>query len=130
MNRIHVTDNEGYTNVYKVVSHYWTTAMTILVVAELILICFLIYMAFTNRAYIHSLGKQDEIQSKRNAAMDEMLLKRAESQIFSYTQACDYAKSKGESCLENPKWWANPENYPELQNQPSGTGLFPQREEE
>lgn len=96
-----------------------------LAIASLIInvVVMMILWEYTGRT--NEVVSETEKQKQRNAAMDEMLLNRAESQKFSYKWACEVAKQKGELCLDSPVWWADPNKYPLLKNDPTGTGLFP-----
>jgi hypothetical protein len=113
------------TQTVKVVSSFWMSSVTILVGILIILVLFLLAVVITNRITLEELATQSEVQRQRNLALDEMLLKRATVQRWTFLQACAYAQSKGQVCPENPQWWADPLRYPALINNESGTGLFP-----
>jgi hypothetical protein len=108
-----------------VVSSFWMNSVTVLVGVLVVLVLFLLAIVITNRLTLEELTQQSEVQRQRNLAMDEMLLKRATVQRWSFLQACEYARSKGQTCPENPQWWADPMKYPALIDNESGTGLFP-----
>lgn len=127
MNQIHktLTDDDG--NIYKIVPQHWTWVITGLIFVQMVALLILLTFAVSNRSRITALTDHNEIQRQRNLAMDEMLVRRASVQMWTYTQACDYAKSKGEECFPDPKWWADRSKYPALANDPDaqGSGLFP-----
>ena len=121
---IHQTlpDNGG---IYQVVSKTWTQAVATLLGALVLGFCFLGWQLRGTVEALQATQLQTEKWKQRSQAMDEMLLNRAIVQKWTYEQACDYAKSLGKVCLENPIWWADPAKYPLIANDPSGTGLFP-----
>lgn len=120
-----LTDDEGQT--YKLVPANWVKMMTVLVFIELFGLAILLLVAITNRATITTLTNTNEIQRQRNLATDEMLLRRAEVQKWTYEQVCKLVIERGEKCYPDPRWWADRNKYPALVNDPDaqGSGLFP-----
>lgn len=129
---IHITDDTDEASSYCVISKNLIRMMTGLLILCFVCLLGLALIAIANRLLIidtknlaDNLESYLIIQEQRNLAIDELLLKRASIQIFSYNKACQYAREKGEACLDNPQLWADVEKYPLLKNNKSGSGLFP-----
>lgn len=70
----------------------------------------------------------NEVTIERRKAFDEMLTKRARVQKWTYDKTCEYVKSQGRDCLDNPEFWADPKKYPKLTEditKQAGSGLLP-----
>lgn len=120
-----LTDDDG--KMYKLVPPNWLHVITALVLAQLVGIGVLGLIAYSNRIRISHLNDKNEIQRQRNLATDEMLLRRAQVQQWTYEQVCKQIEADGGKCLTDPKWWADRNKYPALASDPDaqGSGLFP-----
>jgi hypothetical protein len=121
-----LTDKEG--KEYKVVSSNWLKSTVCVVILNFLCLITITYLLLDNVQYVaQSMQFNDKIK-QRNKAMDEMLLKRAENQQWTYNMVCEFvAKPHNQDCLPKPEWWATPdgEKYNLIMNDASGTGLFP-----
>lgn len=85
----------------------------------------LITVAVNANARMAELDLSREKSKQRAAALGDIINDRSSTQVYSYNKACEYAKEKGQACLVNTKWYADPDKYPLIAHDPMGVGLFP-----
>lgn len=125
---IHKTLSDEQGTEYVLVSLGWKRAITGLVVVGLGMLMIAMLVLLFQYRDIEELNKFKEMSAQRRAAIDEVFKERQRVGQWTYEQACKYAQSKGELCLTDIKWWADPRKYPLLEGQ--GIGFVPPTETE
>ena len=118
---------EANSRTYTVVPDWWRGLITVLMVIGTIVIVAILALLIDARQKLEDFQRFNNLTMYRRAALDEMLTQRAKVQKWTYEQACNFAKSRQEPCLDNPQWWADPKKYPMLIGKDGpGAGLFPE----
>ena len=127
---IHETIDSRDGRTYKVVSRNWVRLMTALNIVGLVAAATLAYFLMTNIQVINEVRENSDKAKQRARAQAMLTRQRADIQVFSYNKACAFAKDRGESCLLDPQWWVDRQDFPLIANDPYwGDGLFgPQQE--
>lgn len=114
---------------YKVISRRWLNAFVGLLTTLLLLVGYLSYLSYNLQQKVRAVETDADVISERRKAFDEMQNNRMEIIRFSYNRACQYAKERGETCIANPRFYADPLKYPTLSGK-DGLGLLPPTQEE
>jgi hypothetical protein len=118
-----LTDVDG--NSYKVVSSKWLRVLTAIAAANFIILVLIVAVLIDNIRTINNEVIHTNKLGQRNRALSEIAASRAISAQWTYHKVCEDVKRRGEDCLENPKWYADPDKYPLIADDPMGAGLFP-----
>jgi len=119
-----LTDENGIQ--YRVVKSSWLKVVTGIAIIEFILIFAIIAGLIDNIRAVEDTLKYSTKMSQRNAAITELLMNRTVIQQQMFLTLCEMDTLRAEPCvIRDNNWWADPEKYPLIADDPESVSLFP-----
>lgn len=118
-----LTDRDG--NTYRIVESRWLKALTIASVINFTILMLIIAGLIDNIRRVEIAMTFSDKWGQRASALSDIAASRAEANIWAFNKTCEWVKSIGQQCMQNPVWYADPKKYPLIVDDPAGAGLFP-----
>lgn len=121
-----LVDKHG--NTYRIISNRWLKGLTILCVINFIILLLIVGGLVDNIRRVESAMSFSDKMAQRNMALSDIAASRAKANIWAFEKTCELIEQQGKPCMDDPKWYADPTQYPLIANDPAGAGLFPPKE--
>lgn len=118
-----LTDARG--NTYRIVANGWMRGLTALCLLNFLILMLIVAGLIDNIRRVDYAMSFNSKFDQRQKALSEMASSRVEAEVWAFTKICEELKAKGQECMQNPKWYADPAKYPLIADDPMGAGLFP-----
>lgn len=118
-----LTDAQG--NTYRIVANWWMKGLTALCLLNFVILMLIVAGLIDNIRRVEDTMSFSSKFEQRQLALSDMANSRVEAEKWAYEAECREVKSRGQECMTDPKWYADPAKYPLIANDPMGAGLFP-----
>jgi hypothetical protein len=118
-----LTDKHG--NTYRLISNNWLKGLTALCMLNFVVLMLIIAGLIDNIRRVETTMQFTDKVDQRNKALGEIAGSRAKANIWAFEKTCNLWEKAGGRCMADPQWYADPNNYPLIVDDPMGAGLFP-----